>query len=381
MHSSLIVAALAFADSAAKLPDPLPALAKSAEAFASSIDTLEKETHAVVDEAALVHKVSANKTDREAVLKYMGERLEAGMPSQRSYDRAEEAAVEAADAYKRADLKCKQADLALLHARAALGGEKQNLTAKDDADLEQLRNASLAANADCAAAQADLEKKVAEAEKASAELLEKTKAYAEGFRDHVAELMHAAHRREAEAKDAMGAAIAEGQAAAQSEMQRRQVDEQTGEEDRLKAEMWAESKEKVIETASDHAGDDLHRIYKPVQHLVHKSIEAAEHQAKERHARLQHLLGSRDRLALVELHGAEDAKKLPPNAPAWLPWAAGLALVLSTSMLKHCCCCKHRSAAAAAKHGAAAGSALFLAATRGHDRAGLQQPLLAEQRV
>merc|ERR1719240_327091 len=149
MASFLLLAALAFAEESASLPDPLRALAHTADAFADSVARLDKETHVVLADAALVHNVSSNKTTREAVFKYMGDELRAGMPSARAAEDAEENARKAATAYAQADLECKakRAQVALLRGRGSA-----NRTAKEEADLERVSKASQSANAECTAA-------------------------------------------------------------------------------------------------------------------------------------------------------------------------------------------------------------------------------------
>merc|ERR1719240_431883 len=312
MASFLLLAALAFAEESASLPDPLRALAHTADAFADSVARLDKETHVVLADAALVHNVSSNKTTREAVFKYMGDELRAGMPSTRAAEDAEENARKAATAYAKADLTCKakRAQVAVLRERQG----KANLTSTEAAELQKVSKASQSANAECTAAKAELEKKVATAEKENAALLEATRKYASSFKARVDELMQAARSREAAAKAAMGAATAEGQAAARAAVHSRELDEQKGEGDELKAELWAEGHERVIEHASDHASDDLERIYAPVKDLAHKTLHAAEHEAEKRQSLVQ-----------GDKSDSDDPKALPP-VPGWVAWAAGLAL-------------------------------------------------------
>jgi hypothetical protein len=370
MSFLLIIAPLAFADSSYSLPDPLLKLAKSADTFAASVAKLDKETHAVVADAALVHNTASNKTTRDAVLAYMGDRFEAGLPSPRPCEEAEKEAATAAAAYEKEALGCKAARAELAVFRERIG--KANHTAKEEAELHRLTKVSLLADEGCAKAKAELERKVDAADTESAALLDATRTYGRTFLEHVDELMHAARSREAAAKESMGAATSEGQEAARAAMKSRELDERQGERDELKAEMWSEGHERAIEHASDHASDDLERIYAPVKHLVRKTLETAEHQAAERGTRLDRL-ANRDDVELVQLDKEdkdENTKPLPPGAPAWLPWAAGLALAVLHPLIKHCCCCKHR---AAVKASAAAGSALLGGA--------LQQPLLAEERI
>jgi hypothetical protein len=367
MSFFLIVAALVVADGSYSLPDPLRRLSKSANTFAASVEKLDKDTHAVVADAALVHNVSSNETTREAVLKYMGDRLKAGMPSAEASEKAEEAARKAATVYEEEDLKCKatRAQLAVFRERI----NSANITATEEAELHRLNNVSRSANEGCAKAKAELEMKVDAAEKASAALLESTQKYARAFEEHIDELIHSARSHEDVAKKAMDKATSEGQAAARAAMKSRELDERVGERDEQKAEMWAESHEEAIEDASDNASDDLERLYEPVKHLVHKTLDTAKHEAADRRARLHHILKGANDVELVQLDDKpENTKELPPGAPAWLPWAAGLALAVLHPMLKHCCCCKHRAVAKGSAAALLGGGAL-------------QQPLLAEERI
>lgn len=397
MARFLTIAALAAADGSAALPDPLRVLARSADPLAAAIAKLDMETHAVVADAALVHNVSLNRTSRKAVEEYMAERLKSGMPSTRPYENAEEAAFKAAGEYKKADRNFEEAKKAAAHDRKKFGDA--NLTTSEHRELEKLKNASLNADAERSKAKEELEKKVEKAEVESAALLEATRKYARTFEDKVKELGHSARSREASGMQAMGEVVTEGQAAAQAAMKSRELDEKDGEHAVLKAEMWAEGHERVIEKASDRAQDDLERIYEPVKRLVHRTLKAAEKNHTEQHARLLRLAKGETgeeveaSQELVELEKGEDDadfppedKKLPPDTPKWAVWAAGLFVAVLSPMMKHCCCCKHGTAAA--KNSGLAASALFAAggflrypgyAAAAHQ--GLQQPLLAEERI
>lgn len=324
--------ALALADSSASLPGPLKELANSTDAFAAAIAALDKQTEAVVADAALVHKVASNKTARESVAEYMEGSLRAGMPSDGDYAKAEDAALKAAKTFQEADLASKQAELALAHERAWAG--KRNLTAAEETHLEKLRNASRDAAAARDDAKAALEERVDKAERASAALLEATRAYTRTFEDHVDELMHASQRHEDAAKRAMRAAIAQGRVAADAERKRRALGEQKAEQTREVAEEWAEGHEGAIERASDHAEDDLERIYGPVKTLASKSRDSAEREASKRESGMHRLLENKERVALVQvIQGQDMATNETPQGTPWFMWAAGYSAAAAGALL------------------------------------------------
>merc|ERR550514_2220271 len=103
------------------------------------------------------------------------------------------------------------------------------------------------------------------------------------------------------AKRAMQAAIEQGQAAARAEMKTDEMDEHAGEEAGGLAEEWAEDHEHAIESASDHAGDDLERIYDPVKDLARRTLDHAERESEKRRERLHRLLESGERVKLVQV--------------------------------------------------------------------------------
>jgi ElaB/YqjD/DUF883 family membrane-anchored ribosome-binding protein len=331
--SSLLtfLAAFAIAESSAPLPDSLKGLADSAEAFAHSISKLDKQTDAVVADAATVHTVASNKTTRDAVLSYMDERLRAGLPSASKFEESEKAAFKSAAAYKDADLAAKKLDLAYKHERAWVG---KNATAAEETKVEKMQNASRDADAERALAKADLEKKVAEAEHASEALLEATKANAKTFEEHADELMHAARRHEAAAKRAMREAISQGRVAADAAMKERKVSEQTGEEARDISEAWAEGHEEAIERSSDRAGDDLERIYEPAKELARKSVHAAERDNEMRRKRMHRLLESSERVELVQVPRTQElASSDVVQMTSSFPWATGCSMAAVGALL------------------------------------------------
>jgi hypothetical protein len=324
---SIFIVALAVASSE-DLPDALKTLANSTDAFAASIAKLDKKTDAVVADAALTDKVASNKTARKAVLDYMGSALAEGMPSSKAYEKADDAAIDAAGALQKADLEAKQAKLALVHARHWAGDS--NLTPSEQEGLEKLRNASRDADENLVAAKKELRAKVEKAKSASKDLLEATHAYAKTFDEHVDELLQAARRHEAAAKKAMRGAIAEGRKAAQKEMKDRKMSEQTGEEARGKAEEWAEDHEEAIERASDSAHDDLERVYEPVKRMVADAKDDAEREDRSHRDRLDRLLEKGERVELVQVVGEQEEI---PQGSSWMFWGAGYSAVAVGALL------------------------------------------------
>jgi hypothetical protein len=215
---SIFIVALAVHASSEALPHALKPLADSADAFADSIAKLERQTDAVVADAALVKRVAKNKTTREAVLDYMGSALVSGMPSTKKYDEAADSALDAAAALEKADLASKQAKLALHHARHWIGSV--NVSAAEEARLEGLRKDSRTADDDLVKAKEELKESVKEAKGASRDLLDATKAYAKTFDEHVDELMRSSERHEAAAKKAMRVAITQARVAANAEVKK-----------------------------------------------------------------------------------------------------------------------------------------------------------------